>query len=110
MGLACRAPLTILDEAYLGMDAIYRHIFAEELLADFMRMPRTILFSTHHIAEMERLFSEAIIIDGGEALLHDDADALRANAAAEGATGASLQDIFIRVAIKEGETYEPASF
>jgi ABC-2 type transport system ATP-binding protein len=106
LGLASHAPLTIFDEAYLGMDAIYRRIFVDELLASYVRSPRTILFSTHYIAEMERLFSEAIIIDAGAVLSHADADALRASCP----TASSLQDVFIRLTIKEGETYEPASF
>jgi ABC-2 type transport system ATP-binding protein len=113
IGLASRASLTIFDEAYLGMDAIYRRIFVDELLADYLRSPRTILFSTHYIAEMERLFSEAIIIDAGKVLAHADADALRAgtaptqSAAIEPTNTSSLQDVFIRLTIKEGETYEP---
>ncbi|MDR1712961.1 MAG: ABC transporter ATP-binding protein [Coriobacteriales bacterium] len=78
LGLASRAPLTIFDEAYLGMDAVYRRAFVDELLADYLEHPRTILFSTHYISEMERLFSEVIIIDDGRVLVHDDADTLRA--------------------------------
>ena len=36
LGLASRAPLTILDETYLGMDAVARADFYRELLADYM--------------------------------------------------------------------------
>jgi ABC-2 type transport system ATP-binding protein len=110
IGLASRARLTIFDESYLGMDAIYRRIFVDELLADYLRRPRTILFSTHYIAEMERLFSEAIILDDGIVLAHDDADTLRANSTEAGDSTSSLQDVFIRMSIKEGETYEPENF
>ncbi|MDR1083124.1 MAG: ABC transporter ATP-binding protein [Coriobacteriales bacterium] len=99
IGLASRAPLTIFDEAYLGMDAVYRKIFIDELLTDYLRYPRTILFSTHYIAEMERLFSEAIIIDAGQILIHDDADTLREQ-------GKTLQDLFINLTLKEGESYD----
>ncbi|MDR2197660.1 MAG: ABC transporter ATP-binding protein, partial [Coriobacteriales bacterium] len=99
IGLASRAPLTVFDEAYLGMDAVYRRVFIDELLADYTAHPRTILFSTHYIAEMERLFSEAIIIDAGKILAHDDADALRAH-------GKTLQDTFIGLTLKEGEVYD----
>ncbi|MDR1185008.1 MAG: ABC transporter ATP-binding protein [Coriobacteriales bacterium] len=98
IGLASRAPLTIFDEAYLGMDAVYRKIFVDELLADYLAHPRTILFSTHYIAEMERLFSEAIVIDAGQVLIHDDADILREQ-------GTTLQDLFIKLTLKEGESY-----
>jgi len=97
VGLASRAPLTIFDEAYLGMDAVFRQIFVDELLQDYLTHPRTILFSTHYIAEMERLFTEAVIIDQGRILLHDDCDNLRAQ-------GKPLQDIYISLALKEGES------
>ncbi|MDR1185222.1 MAG: ABC transporter ATP-binding protein [Coriobacteriales bacterium] len=99
IGLASRAPLTIFDEAYLGMDAVYRKIFIDELLTDYLTHPRTILFSTHYIAEMERLFSEAVIIDAGQVLIHDDADTLRER-------GKTLQDLFISLTLKEGENYD----
>jgi ABC-2 type transport system ATP-binding protein len=99
IGLASRAPLTIFDEAYLGMDAVYRKVFIDELLADYLAHPRTILFSTHYISEMERLFSEAIIIDAGQVLVHDDADTLRER-------GKTLQDLFISLTLKEGESYD----
>jgi ABC-2 type transport system ATP-binding protein len=39
VGLAARAPLTMFDEAYLGMDAPTRRLFQEELLADYVEHP-----------------------------------------------------------------------
>jgi hypothetical protein len=42
VGLAARAPLTMFDEAHLGMDAPTRRLFQEELLADYVEHPRTI--------------------------------------------------------------------
>jgi ABC-2 type transport system ATP-binding protein len=99
IGLASRTALTIFDEAYLGMDAVYRKVFIDEMLTDYLAHPRTILFSTHYIAEMERLFSEALIIDAGQVLLHSDADDLRTQ-------GKTLQDTFISLTLKEGESYD----
>jgi ABC-2 type transport system ATP-binding protein len=52
-------------------------MFIGEILSDYMRFPRTILFSTHYIGEMDSLFSEAIILDRGRLILHEDCDALR---------------------------------
>ncbi|SDG67573.1 ABC-2 type transport system ATP-binding protein [Sinosporangium album] len=77
IGLASRAPLTIFDESYLGMDAPARAAFQDELLSDFMDTPRTIVLSTHLIEELGSLFEEVLIIDRGRLLLHDEADALR---------------------------------
>jgi ABC-2 type transport system ATP-binding protein len=77
IGLASRTPLTIYDEVYLGLDAAYRKLLLHEILEDYMRFPRTILFSTHYIGEMESLFGEVLILDQGRLLLHEDCDTLR---------------------------------
>jgi ABC-2 type transport system ATP-binding protein len=82
LGLASRAPLTIFDESYLGMDAPSRYLFYEELLSDYAAHPRTIIVSTHLIEEFGPLFEEVVIIDRGQLLAHDETDALRARGAA----------------------------
>jgi ABC-2 type transport system ATP-binding protein len=94
IGLASRAPLTIFDEAYSGMDAVYRRIFAEALLNDFMAHPRTILFSTHYISEWDHLFSHVAIIDEGRIIASGEADDLRARGAAI-VGGAEAVDAFV---------------
>ncbi|MFQ6270480.1 ATP-binding cassette domain-containing protein [Kutzneria viridogrisea] len=78
IGPASRAPLTIFDESYLGMDAPARYTFYEELIADYGRHPRTVLLSSHLIEEVDALFEQVLILDGGRLLLHEDTDVLRA--------------------------------
>ncbi len=80
IGLASRAPLTMFDESYLGLDTPSRYTFYEELLADFMRSPRTIVISTHLIDEVAPIFEQTIILDRGNLLQHGDTDSLRARA------------------------------
>ena len=82
LGLACRAPVTMLDETYLGMDAPSRYAFYDELLADHVEHPRTVLISTHLIEEVASLFETVTVIDQGRLLLQESADALRARGAA----------------------------
>lgn len=82
LGLASRAPVTIFDEPYVGMDAPSRYLFYEELLNDFMAHPRTVIVSTHLIEEIASLFEEILIIDRGKLLLHEESDALRSRGAA----------------------------
>lgn len=77
IGLAGQTPITIYDEAYLGMDAAMRKLFISELLSDYTKRPKLILFSTHFVNEMEGLFSEAIIINKGQVIAHDNCDTLR---------------------------------
>jgi ABC-2 type transport system ATP-binding protein len=87
LGLATRAPVTMFDESYLGMDAPSRYAFYDELLTDFMDHPRTIIISTHLIEEVSSLFEEVVIIDRGRLVLHEEADRLRSRGAA--VTGAA---------------------
>jgi ABC-2 type transport system ATP-binding protein len=81
LGLASRAPLTILDESYLGLDAPSRYGFYEELLADYVANPHTVILSTHLIEEVGSLFEEVVIIDRGRLVLHEETDVLRARGA-----------------------------
>ena len=80
-GLAARAPVTLFDESHLGMDAPSRAAFHDELLADFMARPRTVVISTHLIDELSPLFEEVVIIDNGRLLLQDETEVLRAQGA-----------------------------
>lgn len=93
IGLASRAPVTIFDESYLGLDAPSRYAFYDELLADVPDHPRTVIVSTHLIEEVAPLFEDVLILDNGRLLLHEDADTLRA--AGSAVTGeATLVDSF----------------
>lgn len=95
MGLASRCPVTIFDEAYLGMDAPTREIFYQELLEDHERHPRTMILSTHLVSEMDYLFEEILIIDRGKLLFQEDYETFVSRGAA--ITGAANQvDPFVR--------------
>ena len=73
--------MTLFDESHLGMDAPSRAAFSDELPADFMARPRTIVISTHLIDELSPLFEEVLIIDNGRLVLQDETEALRARGA-----------------------------
>ncbi|MEU4620496.1 ABC transporter ATP-binding protein [Actinoplanes sp. NPDC023801] len=77
VGLASRAPLTMFDEAHLGMDAANRQLFHDELLRDYLAHPRTFVLSTHLIEEQSPLFEQVLILHEGRLLLHCDIDDLR---------------------------------
>ncbi|MBP1964677.1 ABC transporter ATP-binding protein [Paenibacillus aceris] len=80
VGLASRAPLTIFDEPYLGLDAVARALFYDRLLEDYAEYPRTVILSTHLIDEVSRLLEHVLVIDNGRLILNEDADALRGRA------------------------------
>ncbi|MGG3279391.1 ABC transporter ATP-binding protein [Paenibacillus solani] len=77
VGLASRAPITVFDEPYLGLDAVARELFYDQLIEDYTNHPRTIILSTHLIDEVSRLLEHIIVIDGGKILLDTDTDELR---------------------------------
>ncbi|HLZ61227.1 MAG TPA: ABC transporter ATP-binding protein [Ktedonosporobacter sp.] len=80
VGLASRAPLTLLDEPHLGLDVVARDIFYNRLIEDYTEHPRTIVLSTHLIDEVSRLLEHIIVIDNGALLLNEEADTLREQA------------------------------
>lgn len=80
LGLASRAPLTIFDEPYLGLDATARRFFYDVLMRDYLDHPRTILLSTHLIDEMEPLLEHVVILEAGRIVRSAAADDLRGSA------------------------------
>ena len=80
IGLASRAPLTIFDEPYLGLDAVARQLFYDRLIADYTEHPRTVLLSTHLIEEIGDLLEHVLLVDRGRLLLEEDAETLRERA------------------------------
>lgn len=77
IGLAARCPITLYDEAYSGMDAVVRTWFVQEILEDYLRHPRIIIFSTHFISEVEHILGDVLILDRGKLLYHESVDDLR---------------------------------
>ncbi len=77
VGLASRAPLTLFDEPYLGLDPVARSLFYDLLLADVAERPRTVILSTHLIDEAADLLEHVVLLDRGRVLLEADAEALR---------------------------------
>jgi ABC-2 type transport system ATP-binding protein len=80
IGLASRAPVTLFDEPYLGLDAVARQLFYDRLLADYAENPRTVVLSTHLIEEIASLLERVLLIDRGRVLLDADAESLRGTA------------------------------
>jgi ABC-2 type transport system ATP-binding protein len=77
LGLASRAPLTIFDEPYLGLDAVARQLFYDRLLADYAEHPRTVVLSTHLIDEVSDLLDHVVVLDRGRVVVDEDTDVLR---------------------------------
>jgi ABC-2 type transport system ATP-binding protein len=91
LGLASRAPLTLFDEPYLGLDAAARSLFYNRLLEDYAEHPRTVILSTHLIDEVSQLLEHVLIIDNGRIILDEEAEALRGRAFSVAGLGAKVE-------------------
>ncbi len=76
-GLATRCELTMFDEPTNGMDEAVRTDFYRALLKDYIALPRTILISSHHLAEIENLLEDILLIDKGTVYFHESVEDLR---------------------------------
>jgi ABC-2 type transport system ATP-binding protein len=70
IGLAARCPLTIFDEPTTGMDEAVRKDFYRALLKDYIKHPRTIIISSHHLNEIEDLLEDVLLLKDGKTKIH----------------------------------------
>lgn len=77
VGLASKAPITIFDEPYIGLDAAARRKFYEILLEEYEAEKRMIIFSTHLIDEVSLMFEEVLILQDGKLVMKEEAETLR---------------------------------
>ncbi|MFJ7197965.1 MULTISPECIES: ABC transporter ATP-binding protein [unclassified Streptomyces] len=80
VGLAARAELTLFDEPYVGLDAVARTLFYDQLLADYTAHPRCIVLSTHLVDEAADLLDRVLVLDRGRLVLDAPTDDLRGTA------------------------------
>ena len=74
----CHRPeLLILDEPAGGLDPAARREFLETSIQLLNREGTAILFSSHHMNDVERLGGRVVLLDGGKVRLDEDLDALR---------------------------------
>jgi ABC-2 type transport system ATP-binding protein len=71
VALSCGAPVLLLDEPVLGLDANFRDLFYRELIARYSEKPNTIVISTHLIEEAADVIEHVFIINNGRVILND---------------------------------------
>lgn len=76
-GLATRCALTMFDEPTNGMDEVVRADFYRALLKEYIAYPRSILISSHHLAEIEHLLEDILLIHKGKVVFHQSLDEVR---------------------------------
>lgn len=67
----------LLDEPTLGLDIVFRKEFYDLLLGEFYDESKTVIISTHQVAEVENILQDVIFIDKGEILLNKGVDQLK---------------------------------
>jgi ABC-2 type transport system ATP-binding protein len=100
LALAREPELLILDDPTSGLDAVVRREFMDGIIGALSGTGTTVFFSSHIIADVERIADRVAIIDRGRLVLEGTVDELKAAAAQPGAEGeapesASLEDIFV---------------
>src|SRR5581483_568408 len=74
----CHRPeLLILDEPAGGLDPAARREFLETSIQLLNREGTSILFSSHHMTDVERIGGRVVLLDGGKVRLDRDLDRLR---------------------------------
>jgi ABC-2 type transport system ATP-binding protein len=67
--MAVDARLLVLDEPTLGLDLIFRKQFYDSLLSDYFETSRTIVVSTHDVAEVQHILTDVVFINRGQVVL-----------------------------------------
>ncbi|HEY5585199.1 MAG TPA: ABC transporter ATP-binding protein [Ruminiclostridium sp.] len=74
VALSCNAPVILLDEPVLGLDANHRDLFYKELLKNYSEKPKTIIISTHLIEEASDVIEDVIVIKDGKVIMNDSVE------------------------------------
>jgi|SRR5690554_103907 len=77
IGIAARCPLTIFDEPTTGMDTAVRKDFYRAVLNDYLQHPRTIVFSSHMLGEIENFLEDVLLLKDGSKRLHLPVEGLK---------------------------------
>lgn len=77
LALSHRPELLVLDEPTSGLDPIIREDFLESVLCSDSMEGRTVLFSSHHVDDVERVADDVGIVVGGQIVLQGAVDAIR---------------------------------
>src|SRR5437764_8296610 len=72
--MAIDAKLLVLDEPTLGLDILYRKQFYDSLLNDYFDRSRTIVVTTHQVADIQDVLTDIMFINRGRIVLESSMD------------------------------------
>lgn len=76
LAIARRPRLLLLDEPLSHLDSLARQQFLSELMADVATASMSVIFSSHSIAELEKVCDYLILMIGGEVKLCDSMESI----------------------------------
>jgi ABC-2 type transport system ATP-binding protein len=79
LALSKRPDLLVLDEPVSSLDPLARRDFLRVVMEDFAETGRTVLFSSHLIADLERICDHLVLLSASRVQLCGDVEELRAN-------------------------------
>src|SRR5664279_6155592 len=77
LALASSPELLVLDDPTLGLDAVARRAFFEELVGELADRGTTVLLTSHDLAGVEQLATRVGFLKGGRLVLNEDLEALK---------------------------------
>lgn len=75
--LGHRPDLLVLDDPTLGLDAVAKKAFYEEIIGELAERRATVFLTTHDLAGVERLASRVAIVKHGRLLLNEELEGLK---------------------------------
>lgn len=90
VALSCNAPIILLDEPVLGLDANHRDLFYKELLLNYGERPKTIIISTHLIEEAADIIEDVIVIKDGKVIMNDSVEKVLSQGYSVSGTAAAI--------------------
>lgn len=72
--MAIDAKLLVLDEPTLGLDILYAKQFYDSLLNDYFDHSRTIIVTTHQVADIQDVLTDVMFINRGRIVLESSMD------------------------------------
>ena len=72
IGMASKAPITILDEPVAGLDVVAREDFYKMVIEENAETGRTFIISTHIIEEAADVFEEVMFLKDGNIILKEN--------------------------------------
>lgn len=78
--LCSNVDLLLFDEPYTGLDPVNRELLYQELIRQNIEEDKTIILSSHLVAELSSMIGHVIMVDKGRIALDEDMDTLKSRA------------------------------